>query len=76
MQTINFKGAIHDSLLNLFMIKDGFSIGEKMQQLEKQMKKRFFYASDEEIYNGIETLLKSDYYEDTPIADNVVPTKE
>lgn len=66
MQSINFKGAIHDSLLDLFMIKDGFSIGAKMQQLEKQMKKRFFYASDEEIYNAINVLLKTDYYTEIP----------
>lgn len=67
MQTVNFKGAIHDKLLDLFMVKDKFSIGEKLTHLEKIMKKRFFYATDEEIYNALSEAIKSDYYSDEEI---------
>lgn len=62
MQTVNYKGAIHDLLLDFFMVKDGFSVGEKMTHLEKQMKKRFFYATDEEIYNALEKVIKDKEY--------------
>lgn len=65
MQSVNFKGAVHDLLLEFFMVKDGFSIGEKFTHLEKQLpKKKFYYSSDEEIYNTLETIIKSDYYSD------------
>ena len=63
MQSISFKGAIHDLLGELFLIKDGFSIGEKLTHLEKQLpKKKLFYASDEEIHNALEKIKKTDYY--------------
>lgn len=68
MQSINFKGAIHDSLFDFFSIKDGFTIGEKLTHLEKQLpKKKLYYASDEEIYNAIERIKKTDYYSDETI---------
>lgn len=67
MQTVNFKGSIHDRLYEFFAVKDKFSVGEKLTHLEKIMKKRFFYASDEEIYNALTEAIKTDYYTDEEI---------
>ena len=60
---INFKGAIHDLLLDFFMVKDGFSVGEKLTHLEKQLeKKKLYYSSDEEIFNALENIVKDNEY--------------
>jgi len=67
MSTItNYKGAIHDLLVDFFMVKDGFSVGEKLTHLEKQLeKKKYFYASDEEIFSVLTEVIKTDYYTDS-----------
>lgn len=69
MSVTNFKGAIHDQLLEFFSVKDGYSIGEKLTHLEKQLgKKKFFYAQDEEIFDALNGTIKdNDYYIDEPL---------
>lgn len=66
--SVNFKGAIHDLLLDFFMVKDGFSVGEKLTHLEKQLpKKKLYYASDEDIFGALEKIIKTDYYTDNEV---------
>lgn len=63
MSIVNFKGAIHDQLLEFFSVKDGYSIGEKLTHLEKQLgKKKFFYAQDEEIFDALNNTIKDKEY--------------
>lgn len=66
MSTINFQGAIMEQLTELFLVDDGFSAGEKLTHLEKQLeRKKFFYASDQEIYEKLSEILKTkNYYQD------------
>ncbi len=65
MSVTNYKGAIHDLLLEFFMVKDSFSIGEKLEHLRKQLPtKRFYYSTDEEIYDALEKTIKVDYFSD------------
>lgn len=73
MSELSYKGAIHASLLKLFKIDDGFTIGEKITQIEKTFSKkkgvqyRILHISDEELLNTIDELIKIDYYTDEPI---------
>jgi len=61
---VNFQGAIAEAITDLFMINDGFSAGEKLTQIEKTAKKRFYDLSDKEIYETLKELLRTDYYSD------------
>lgn len=66
MQSINFKGAIHDLLAELFSVKDGYTVGEKLEHLKKQLpSKRYYGTSDEDIYNALDKVVKTDYYSDS-----------
>lgn len=65
LDKVNLQGAIAELLTDLFMINDGFSAGGKLTEVEKKMKKRFFDASEEEIYNALRQTVSSDYYSDT-----------
>lgn len=62
--SINLQGAIAELITDLFMINDGFSAGEKLTQIEKTAKKRFYSMSDEDIYNALKETVKTDYYSD------------
>ena len=62
---VNFQGAIAEAITDLFMINDGFSAGEKLTQIEKTAKKRFYSLSDKELYETLKELLKTDYFSDT-----------
>lgn len=65
MQSINFKGAIHDLIGELFFVKDGYTVGEKIEHLRKQLPaKRFYESTDEEIFSALEKTVKTDYYTD------------
>lgn len=66
---VNFQGAIAEAITDIFMINDGFSAGQKLAQLEKTIKKRFIYASDKEIHEGSQEMLKTDYYSDNQTTD-------
>jgi hypothetical protein len=61
---INLQGVILDLLTDLFIINDGFSAGEKLTQIEKTAKKRFYDMSDEQLYNALTETTKCDYYSD------------
>lgn len=62
---VNFQGAIAEAITDLFMINDGFSAGEKLTQIEKTAKGRFYNLTDEEIYNALKELVRTDYFSDT-----------
>lgn len=62
---VNLQGAIAELITELFMINDGFSAGEKLTQIEKTAKKKYYNMSDEQIYNALKETIKQDYYTDT-----------
>jgi hypothetical protein len=66
MSITNYKGAIHDLILELFMVKDGYTVGQKLEHLKKVLPtKRYYDASDEQIYSTLEKTIKNpDYYKD------------
>ncbi len=63
--SVNLQGAIAELITELFIIDDGFSAGEKITQIEKTAKKRFYSMNDTEIYNALKETIKNDYYTDT-----------
>lgn len=66
---VNLQGAIVEMFTDLFMIKDGFSAGEKLTQIEKTAKKRYYNMSDEELYNALKETINQDYFTDEFDAD-------
>lgn len=65
MSTVEYSGQIYFNLPDLLSIKDGFTFGQKLAQIEKTAKKRFIEMSDEEMYNTLQLLIKTkDYYTD------------
>lgn len=64
MSTISYTGAIHTELFDLFLIDDGYNIPQKLTQIEKTAKKRFFDMTDAEMYETIQKLKKENYYQD------------
>lgn len=62
---VNLQGAIAELITELFMINDGFSAGEKLTQIEKTAKQKYYNMSDEQIYNALKETIKQDYYTDT-----------
>ena len=69
--SVNYKGDIHDLLLDFFMVKDGFNVGEKLEHLKKQLpEKRYCGSTDEQIYNTLLKVVKdTEYYTDEPNAE-------
>lgn len=67
--SVKFEGAILELIEELFMINDGFSAGEKLTQIEKTAKKRFYSMSNEDLYNALQETVKIDYYSDEYNAD-------
>jgi hypothetical protein len=74
MSQLNYAGAIHTELFDLFLIDDGYNIPQKLTQIEKTTKKRFFDMTDEEMYNTIQMLKKEDYYSDQEITEDEFKT--
>lgn len=66
----NYIGNIHHMLFDIFQKNDGFSVGEKLTQIEKITKKRFFNLSDQEIYEALEK------YKNTPVEEDEKMTEE
>ena len=62
---VEYSGYFYKELPKLLMIKDDFSLGQKLTLIEKESKKRFISMSDEEIYNTLKSLIDTrDYYLD------------
>ena len=62
---IEYSGYFYKDLPRLLMEKDGFSLGQKLAQIEKTAKKKFIDMSDEDIYNSLKLLIETkDYYSD------------
>jgi hypothetical protein len=63
--SVNLEGVIHEELFKLFLIRDGFSVGEKLTQIEKTAKKRFYNLTNDELYNALMETNRTDYFSDT-----------
>lgn len=63
--SVNLQGAILDLITDLFIVNDGFSAGEKLTQIEKTAKKRFYSMTDTELYEALNNTVKEDYFSDT-----------
>lgn len=63
--SVNLEGVIHEELFKLFLIRDGFSVGEKLTQVEKTAKKRFYNMTNDELYNALMETNRTDYFSDT-----------
>lgn len=61
---LKLEGVIYEMLYELLMVNDNFTVGQKLTQLEKKAKNRFYNMSDEEIYNTLKDTIKEDYYSD------------
>lgn len=59
-----YIGAFFTELEELLMIEDGFTVGQKLTQIEKTANKRFIELSDKELYETIQKLRKQEYYQD------------
>lgn len=67
--SVNLQGVIAELMVDLFCINDSFSIGEKLTQIEKTAKKRFYNLSDKEIYEALRLTVKTDYSSDELYTD-------
>jgi len=66
-----YLGNIHNILFDVFQKKDGFSVGEKFMAVEKLLpQKKYFNATDQEIYEAMEK------YKATPIEEDEKLTEE
>ena len=66
-----YSGQIYLILPKLLSIQDGFSLGQKLAQIEKTAKKRFINMTDEEVYSTLKLLIETkDYYTDETPDDN------
>jgi hypothetical protein len=68
MSVINFTGAFYTKLFTLFMQQNEFTIGEKLSLIEIASKKGFREATDRELYEALEKLLKENLT-DEPMTD-------
>lgn len=62
---VEYSGYFYKDLPRLLMEKDGFSLGQKLAQIEKTAKKKFINMSDEEVYSSLKVLIETkEYYLD------------
>lgn len=62
---VEYSGYFYKDLPKLLMEKDGFSLGQKLAQIEKTAKRKFIDMSDEEIYSSLKTIIETkEYYLD------------
>ena len=62
---IEYSGYFYKDLPKLLIVKDNFTLGEKLTQIEKTANKKFINMSDEEIYSTLKKLVDTkDYYID------------
>lgn len=64
-----YRGNVYASLFDVIQKNDGFSVGEKLTQIEKITKKRFFNLSDKEIYEALEKYKNTPIEEDEKLSD-------
>lgn len=57
---MQYIGAFYKKIDTLLGKKDNCTIGQKLTQLEKISKKRFFDMSDKEIYEALERAIADD----------------
>lgn len=69
MSKSKYIGAIYTDLFEYFSNSDGFTVGEKLTQIEKTAGNRFLELTDEDIYNTIQKLRKEDYHSDEKTTD-------
>ena len=62
----NYKGNINAVFYDFLLKNDGFSVGEKLTEIEKLTKKRFLYLTEKEIYEAMETIIKTPIEVDEP----------
>lgn len=55
-----YVGGFYKSMLSLLMKDDGCTIGQKLTQIEKNSKKRFFDLSDKELYEALGKVIEED----------------
>lgn len=66
----NYKGNVYNLLFEVFQKKDGFSVGEKFTAIEKLLpQKKYFTATDQEIYEATEKYKLSPLEEDEKLTD-------
>ena len=62
---VEYKGQFYLDLPIYLSIADGYSLGEKLTQIEKEAKKKFIEMSDEEIYTTLRYLTTTkEYFKD------------
>lgn len=67
---IEFSGQIYQDLAKYLIIGDKFTFGQKLAQIEKEAKKRFYDMTDEEIYRTLKSLISTkEYYKDEKLTD-------
>ena len=65
-----YLGNIHNMIFDVFQKKDGFSVGEKFTAIEKLLpSKKYFYASDKELYEAMEKYKLAPLDEDEKLSD-------
>ena len=62
---VEYSGYFYKDLPKLLMERDGFSLGQKLAQIEKTAKKKFINMTDEEVYSSLKVLVETkEYYLD------------
>ena len=62
---VEYKGQFYLDLPIYLSIADGYSLGEKLTQIEKEAKKKFIEMLDEEIYTTLRYLTTTkEYFKD------------
>jgi hypothetical protein len=55
-----FIGGFYTKLFALLKKDDGYSLGQKLTQIEKTAKKRFYDMTDKELYESLEKSIAED----------------
>ena len=64
-----YKGNINAIFYDFLLKEDGFSVGEKLTEIEKITKKRFLHLTEKEIYETMEQIIKTPVEIDEPFTD-------
>lgn len=67
--SVKLNGIILELITDLFMVQDGFTVGEKLAQVEKTAGSKFCSMSNDELYESLKTTIKTDYYSDEPMTE-------
>ena len=67
---VEYAGKVYADMMNYLSVSDGFSFGQKLAQIEKTAKKRFYEMTDEEIYRTQRELIADKgYFKDEKLTD-------